>query len=321
MTRRVSLLRTFPIAVAAAALIAGLVAPASVGAWDYTTPKIDFLSEEAMRLINLDRSGNGKSTLYADTKLVNFARDLSWTCPNSSTTTIKGRARDMIDRNYFSHYISCNGTSYSVIDIMKSKLGYTGGRAEIIASSTYGVSATSYSWGCDSSGGSCNGTTTTAKSVQSAVYWWMHSSAHRSIILGDYDRFGCGMWRSSGGKNIFVCNFAKGGPNPLDTTNPVVSGPTGNGYSYSQGSLVGLSASISDNFRLAEGWVRLDAVAGTCSGTTIHTWAYNLNVTSEKHSFTWNTSGVPKGAHTIGWRVRDVATLASTCVLITVNIT
>ena len=321
MTRRVSLRRSIPIVIAGAALLGALVGPATVGAWDYTSPKIDFLSEEAMRLINLDRAGNGKSSLYADTKLMNFARDLSWTCPNSSTTTIHGRARDMIDRNYFSHYISCAGSSLSVIDVMKSKLGYTGGRAEIIASSTYGVSAKSYSWGCDSSGGSCNGTTTAPYSAQSAVYWWMHSSAHRAIILGDYDRFGCGMWRSSAGKNVFVCNFAKGGPNPLDTTNPVVGSPTGNGHSYSQGSSITLSAHASDNFRLAEGWVRLDAVAGTCAGTTINAWAYNLNVTSDTHSFTWSTAGVPKGPHVIGWRVRDVATRASTCVLITINIT
>jgi hypothetical protein len=321
MTRRLSLRRTTPIAIAAVALLGALVAPASVGAWDYSTPKIDFLAEETMRLINLDRAGNGKTSLYADTKLINFARDLSWTCPNSSGTTIKGRARDMIDRNYFSHAINCAGTSYSVIDIMKTKLGYTAGRGEIIASSTYGVSATSYAWGCTSTGGSCNGTTTTPKSVQSAVYWWMHSSAHRGIILGDYDRFGCGMWRSSGGKNVFVCNFAKGGPNPLDTTNPVVSGATQNGKSFSQGSSIALAANVSDNFRLAEGWVRLDAVAGTCAGTTIHTWAYNLNVTSDAHSFTWNTSGVPKGPHVIGWRARDVATRASTCVLITIIIT
>lgn len=320
MTRRMTPRRTITLAAMTTLVFAALLVPASAGAWDYSSPKIDFLSEEAMRLINLDRAGNGKSSLYADTKLVNFARDLPWTCPNSSSTTIKGRARDMIDRNYFSHYISCAGTSYSVITIMKSKLGYTGGRAEIIASNSYGVSATSYSWGCDSAGGSCNGSTTTPKTVQSVVYWWMHSSAHRSIILGDYDRFGCGMWRSSGGKNVFVCNFAKGGPNPLDTTNPVVNSATQNGHSFSQGSSVTLSANVSDNFRLAEGWVRLNAVAGTCSGTTINTWAYNLNVASDTHSFTWNTSGVPKGVHTIGWRVRDVATRASTCVLITVTI-
>jgi len=320
MTRRFSWRRTAPIAIAAVALLGALLAPASAGAWDYSSPKIDWLSEEAMRLINLDRAGNGKSSLYADTKLINFARDLSWTCPNSSSTTIHGRARDMIDRNYFSHYIPCAGSSLSVIDVMKSKLGYTGGRAEIIASNSYSVTSSSYAWGCDSAGGSCNGTTSTAYSVKSAVYWWEHSSAHRAIILGDYDRFGCGMWRSSAGKNIFVCNFAKGGPNPLDTTNPVVNSATQNGHSFSQGSLIGLSATVSDNFRLAEGWVRLDAVAGTCNGTTINTWAYNLNVTSDTHSFTWNSSGVPKGPHVIGWRVRDVATRASLCYLITINI-
>jgi hypothetical protein len=313
--------RTLAVATMATLVLAALFIPASAGAWDYSSPKIDFESEEAMRLINLDRAGNGKSSLYADTKLMNFARDLSWTCPNSSTTTIHGRARDMIDRNYFSHYIPCAGASLSVIDVMKSKLGYTAGRAEIIASNTYSVAAKTYTWGCDSAGSNCNGGTTTTTANQSAEYWWMHSSSHRAIILGDYDRFGCGMWRSSStGKNVFVCNFAKGGPNPLDTTNPTVGNSPNNGHTYSQGTLVALSASAADNFRLAEGWVRLDAVAGTCAGTTINAWAYNLNVTSDTHSFTWNTSGVPKGVHLIGWRVRDVGTHASTCYLTTITI-
>jgi hypothetical protein len=319
MTRRMTSRRTITLAAMTTLVLAALFVPASAGAWDYSSPKIDFLSEEAMRLINLDRAGNGKSSLYADTKLMNFARDLSWTCPNSSSTTIKGRARDMVDRNYFSHYISCAGSSLSVIDIMKSKLGYTGGRAEIIASNSYSVAAKTYTYGCDSAGGSCNGGTTTTTANQSAEYWWMHSSAHRAIILGDYDRFGCGMWRSSAGKNVFVCNFAKGGPNPLDTTNPVVGSSPNAGHTYSQGSLIALSAHASDNFRLAEGWVRLDAVAGTCAGTTINAWAYNLNVTSDTHSFNWSAA-VAKGVHTIGWRVRDVATRASTCYLTTITI-
>lgn len=308
----------------AAALFAALLIPQTVGAWDYSSPKIDYLAEEAMRLINLNRTGTGRTALYKDTKLVNLARDLSWTCPSNSSMSIKGRTRDMIDRSYFSHSIKgcykSGTTPYSIIDILKIKFGYSAGRGEIIASNTYGVSATSYVWGCNSSDTNCNGTTTTPKTVASAVYWWMHSSAHRSIIVGDYDRFGCGVWRSSAGKNIWACLFAKGGSHPLDKTSPSVLSATGDGSSVPQGSSITLSANVSDNFRLADGWVRLDA-SSSCGGTTIHAWAYNLNVTSDTHSFSWDTSGVPKGTHAIGWRVRDVATKTSTCVRVYVDVT
>lgn len=313
----------WPSLLALLGLLGMLLAPANVGAWDWTTPKIDFIGEEAMRLINLDRTGNGKAALYSDPKLINFARDLAWTCPTNSSLTIRGRTRDMVDRAYFAHSIKgcykSGSTLYSVIDIMSTKFGYKYGRGEIIAGNTYGVSATAYKYGCDSAGANCNGSTTTTATNQSAQYWWMHSSAHRAIILGDYDRFGCGVWRGSG-KTLYACLFAKTGPNALDTTSPTVTNATGNGATVPQGSSITLSAKLTDNFRLAEGWLRLDATT-SCSGTTLSAWAYNLNVVSETHSFTWNTTGVTKGTHAIGWRIRDVSTRASSCYIIHVTVT
>jgi hypothetical protein len=313
----------WPSLLALLGLFGMLLAPANVGAWDWTTPKIDFIGEEAMRLINVDRTGNGKAALYSDPKLINFARDLAWTCPTNSSLTIRGRARDMIDRAYFAHSIKgcykSGSTLYSVIDIMSTKFGYKYGRGEIIAGNTYGVAATAYKYGCDSAGANCNGSTTTTATNKSAQYWWMHSSAHRGIILGAYDRFGCGVWRG-GGKTLYACLFAKTGPNALDTTSPTISNLTGNGASVPQGSSITLSAKLTDNFRLAEGWLRKDATSA-CGGTTLSAWAYNLNVVSETHSFTWNTTGVTKGTHAIGWRIRDVSTRASSCYIIHVTVT
>ena len=308
---------------AASAVLVALLAPFPAQAWDYSSPKTDYLAEEAMRLINLNRKGTGRAVLSADTKLMNLARDLLWTCPTNSSLSMRGRSRDMMDRAYFSHSIKgcykSGSTQFSIIDILASPFGYKNGRAEIIGKNTYGVSATSYTWGCNASGGNCNGRTTTPKTVASAVYWWMHSTAHRGIIFGDYDRFGCGVWRTDGTK-LYTCLFAKGGPHPLDTTAPSVLSATDDGASVPQGSSITLAADVSDNFRLADGWVRLDA-SSSCGGTTIDAWAYNLNVVTNTHSFTWDTTGVAKGTHAIGWRVRDVATRTSTCFRITVEVT
>jgi hypothetical protein len=307
-----------------AAFAGVLLTHVPAAASDYTSPKIDFLGEETMRLVNLDRYGNAKAKLYSDPKLINLARDLAWTCPTNSSLTMRGRARDMIDRAYFSHSIKgCykSGTTlYSVIDILASPFGYKYGRGEIIASNNYGVGATAYKWGCTSSNTYCEGSTNTPATVQSVEYWWMHSSTHRAIILGDYDRFGCGMWRGSDGKNVYSCLFAKTGPNPLDTTSPTVSTMTGDGASVAQGSSITLSAKVADNFRLSDGWVLLDPTS-SCAGTTLKGWAYNLNVSSETHSISWNTTGVTKGTHTIGWRVRDVGTRTSSCPVVHITVT
>lgn len=311
-------------ALALVALLGTLLGPAGAGAWDYSTPKIDFLGEEVMRLVNLDRRGNERAALYADKTLINLARDLAFACPTKSSLTIRGRARDFADRDYFTHYVKgcykSGKTLYSIIDLLASPFGYTRNRGENILRNAYGVSATSYKWGCDASGYSCNGTTTTAKTVASAEYWWMHSSVHRGNILGDYDRFGCGVWLDGDGTKLFVCLFAKGGPNPLDTTRPVVKSATGDGASVARGSSITLSATVADNFRLSDGWVRLDPTS-TCGGPVLHAWAYNLNVSSNVHSFTWNTTGVAKGKHAIAWRVRDVATLRSSCYVIHLTVT
>ncbi len=309
---------------ALAAVLAALVVPMPVAAWDWTTPKIDFLSEETMRLVNYDRAGNGLPDLVSDPKLVTLARDLAWKCP-TSTLSVRGRARDMTERAYLSHSIKgcykSGSTLYSVLDILASPFGYTSYRGEIIASNYKSVAATRYAWGCDSVGTNCNGSLTTAATVAAVEYWWMHDAPHRAIILGThYDRFGCGMWRGTDGKNLYSCLFARGGPNPLDTAALTVVSATGDGASVAQGASLTLSAVVSDNFRLAEGWVRLDATS-SCRGPTIDTWADNLNVVTETHSFTWNTAGVPKGTHAIGWQVRDVSVRASSCFIIHVTVT
>ena len=310
--------------VAIVGLAAAGLTPAPVGATDYTSPKIDYLGEEAVRLINLDRKGNGKATLSADPKLINLARDLPWACPTNSSLTINGRARDMIERAYLSHSIKgcykSGTTPYSILDILASPFGYKSYRGEILASNSKGVSATAYKWGCDSTGNNCDGSTWTPSTVASVVYWWMHDGPHRSIILGDYDRFGCAMWRGSDGKNLWSCLFAKGGPNPLDTTRASVVSATGDGASVAQGSSISLSASVADNFRLSDGWVKFDATA-TCGGSVLHRWAYNLNVVTDTHAFTWDTSGVAKGTHALGWQVRDVGALTSTCYVIHITVT
>jgi hypothetical protein len=52
---------------------------------------------------------------------------------------------------------------------------------------------------------------------------WMGSSAHAPIIVGAYDRIGCGGWLSATGVYFFDCLFSQGGPN--GTTNAPTRAP------------------------------------------------------------------------------------------------
>ncbi len=219
--------RFVALAVAAIAILATIAAaPAGAGA-----ASVDPYGDELMRLTNLDREALGKAPLAIDPTLAAFARDLSWTCPTNATLVLRGRAADMADRSYFSHYVpgclNAAGSDMSVIDVMSLVLGYRSMRGENIAWNTYGTEAATYAYGCAIDGTACRGTAATSKTVEVAQRGFMQSAGHRSNILGSFDRFGCGSAWAGNGRRYYACVFSLGGPPATPTpTVPPTPAPT-----------------------------------------------------------------------------------------------
>ncbi|HYN47252.1 MAG TPA: SH3 domain-containing protein, partial [Candidatus Nanopelagicales bacterium] len=179
----------------------------------------DPLGAELMRLVNLDRAALGRPALLVDPGLVAIARDAPFTCPTDPGLALRGRAADMAARSYFGHYVlGClkagATTPYPSLDIVRSIFGYTQARSEILHWNTLGVSRLAYQLGCDITGGSCaGGTTSTPQTVAMAQRSFMSSTPHRTSELAAYQRFGCGSATTPGTtKTYFACLFADGGP-------------------------------------------------------------------------------------------------------------
>ena len=221
--------RLVALAVAAIAILATLVAaPGRAGA-----TSVDPYGDELMRLTNLDRAALGKATLAIDPILASFARDLTWTCPTNGSLVFRGRAADMAERSYFSHYVggclTTGGVDMSALDVMGQVLGYLTTRGENIAWNTYPTADATYAYGCAIDGTGCSGTTTTPTTVEVAERGFMQSSGHRANILGAYDRFGCGSSLALSGRRYYACVFSLGGPaaTPTPTPDPAPTpGPT-----------------------------------------------------------------------------------------------
>ena len=182
------------------------------------------LGAELMRLTNLDRQALGRSTLAIDATLAAFATNATFSCPSNSSMTLHGRATDMAERSYFSHGIkNCvksDGTEYGALDIMDRRYGYNTYRGENIAWNTYPTGSTAtYDTGCaiGQSTGCPGASTSGVLSVVAAEQAFMNSAGHRSNILGDYDRFGCGATTTAAGRTYYACLFSRGGPTGTTT--------------------------------------------------------------------------------------------------------
>jgi hypothetical protein len=299
-----------------------LLAPIGVGravATDYTTFRGDYAGEEATRLINGERAFHGLRSLVTDRVLVTKARDGSIACPNDGSKVMAGRARDIAASGVFDHGLRLCGTRsdgsyrYTVIDAMYA-WGYNTYRGEILAWNNYPVSASTYRYGCSLTGTGCSSTktTTTTASVGAAMSAWMRSSGHRPLILGNYDRVGCGAWQNSSGVKYYSCLFSLGGPDRRDLTRPTVSSVTGRGATVS-GSVT-FAATVGDDFRLSDGWVKLD-------GRIVKRFAFSFNIRSYRAYLTIDTRRLANGTHTLLWRSRDVGTRTSTTTSGTVTFT
>jgi uncharacterized protein YkwD len=265
----------------------------------------NFAGEELMRSMNADRAALGLTPLSTDATLEDIARDRATTCPSNSNLVIRGRARDMADRNYLSHSIkACNdasGGTFDAFDLLH-RLGYTFLRvAETIADNTYPASSVTYSTGCSLSATSCHGSTLLPWTVAVAERAFMSSSTHRASILSTtYDRFGCGAWASTIGVHYFGCYFVQSGSGVRDVSPPVVSGMSGVGAIFSRGSTPTFRATATDAHSvLSDGYAAID-------GVPIRSWAWDHVGASAGLSAT--APALKSGSHTFTWWVRDAST-------------
>jgi hypothetical protein len=170
-------------------------------------------ASELVRLINGERAHLGRAALRTDTFLAAKARDGAVACPNDATKVMAGRAKDFAVYGYpsNSHALRLCPT-YSSMDAMKA-WGYKGARGEITAlNGGYGTARVGYTYGCTPSVRTCPGSTTSTYSTTAhAMANWTSSSSHYAIIVGSYDRVGCGAWIGSNGAYYYDCMFSRGG--------------------------------------------------------------------------------------------------------------
>ena len=168
---------------------------------------------EIYRLINGSRAAAGKSALNVDIFLESVATDGAIPCPDDPAKSISGRAADIYDSGLMDHNLRlCDVTpptlsTTTFIATMGSAWGY-GSRGEILGSNTgYGTGAYTFTYKAFS--------TSTNATTGHMMAGWASSSSHWGIVLGQYNRVGCGVW-SGGSTYIYACEFAGGsGPTPM----------------------------------------------------------------------------------------------------------
>ena len=228
------LARRMRLAVPAAAVLGLTLFTASM-AWQVPAASaasgpLDAQSSELVRLINGARSAYGKSALRVDTLLASKARDGAIPCPDNSAENIAGRAQDFAAFGNMDHRLrNCDASGYQLsstlfVNVLQSAWGY-GSVGEIdLDNGGYGNGAYLYS---------VAGTSKTSKTWQTWTYsttghgmlGWKSSSSHWNIIIGSYDRVGCGGW-ASGSTYYYDCVFAKGGSGA--TKSPPTTSPFDN---------------------------------------------------------------------------------------------
>jgi len=175
---------------------------------------------ELMRLTNLDRLALGYPALAEDPTLAALAADRSFICPSGLQPA--GRALDMAQRGYFDHAIpgcAAAGTPAVMLLDLLPALGYNTFRAENIGwNAGYGTGTVSYTPGCSLQASACQGVGTPSTADVAAVEQaFLLDPEHRAIVLGTYDRFGCGAARTAGGTLYVACLFSLGGPSATAT--------------------------------------------------------------------------------------------------------
>jgi hypothetical protein len=167
---------------------------------------------EIYRLINGSRAAAGKSYLNVDIFLEQKAGDGAIPCPDDPAKSIGGRAADIFATGLMDHNLRlCDASppklsTTTFIATMGSAWGY-GSRGEILGSNTgYGTGAYTFVYKAFS--------TSTESTTGHMMAGWASSSSHWGIVMGQYNRVGCGVW-NGGSTFVYACEFAGGsGPTP-----------------------------------------------------------------------------------------------------------
>jgi hypothetical protein len=192
---------------------------------------LDAQANEIVRLMNGARGAAGKGALAIDVFLASKARDGAIPCPDDATKTIAGRAQDMAVSAAMNHNLrlcdsaGVSGTAF--VTVMQS-WGYGSVGENLGVNGGYGNGAYLYQYVV---GGVVRWQTwtysTTGHIMGSPSTGWQSSSGHWNIIMGSYDRVGCGGWASSSGY-FYACEFARGGPSPSGLRGAPTGSPFGN---------------------------------------------------------------------------------------------
>ena len=190
-------------------MIAALAMPIGQASADVT------FNQRMLELVNRERTANGLRALVSDATLAANAEDAPY---DGCGFTVYGRAKDMGQRNYFSHTILGCATQ-SVFNILTSTGLVYSGAAENLA------------W--------MNGTTDPLIAAENLHNQLMGSSGHRANILNStFTKIGIGSWRTSPGQtwsgggsalpNVFVAAqlFAGGPVSTTTSTAPPTTSPT-----------------------------------------------------------------------------------------------
>ena len=302
-------------------LSAGSAVPATAAA---ETPLArDAARAEVHRLVNGERVAAGLKPLTVDLLLAGRAHDAGFACPGGGSTP--GRARDIALANGLAHELSgCPGRT--IVEVMPA-WGYRGWTGEILAYNYASSDMVTYRYGCapgtaDFDCASADATTVASATAATAVRQWIDSPRHHDIMLGDFDRFGCGAWSGTGstvygdGGSFYACVFAKGGPAArVDTRGPTVGAITIDGALLAAatdanaraGASVRLTAKLADADALGRvaGWrVAVDGrdVVDEQDAGRVDSGRGTVQV-----STTLDTSGLPAGTHAVTIRSQDIA--------------
>jgi hypothetical protein len=167
---------------------------------------------ELVRLINGARAAAGKPALAVDRFLATQARDGAIPCPDDPAKTISGRAQDFAAFGQMAHNLRlCDAPAYALsgttfVSVLQSAWGYGSVGEILLVNGGYGDGQLLYTAG--------NWSTWTYSTTGHAMTAWKTSSTHWSIIVGGYDRVGCGAWSPAGSTIYYACEFSSGGPSP-----------------------------------------------------------------------------------------------------------
>jgi hypothetical protein len=176
-------------------------------------------ASEMVRLFNGIRWAEGKASLRVDPYLAKLASDGEIACPDDGSQYAAGRARDFATFDYLSHQLRLCGledvqlSDVLFVNTMGPSYGYWNVGEIDLVNGGYGTARFLLSW---SGAKDRTWSTWTYATTGHGVLGWMNSASHRAVVLGTYDRVGCGAWIGRG-KYYYDCIFARGGSSPSGT--------------------------------------------------------------------------------------------------------